>query len=492
MDSFMTDDHSEDDEVLESPPPTKKRRLDATQDGSSSPLAARWDQSPKTTVTYGRQLSNKRGNRSSLRKTELALVRSSDALPDTPGVDHSKENVDDQNTKETPGPHAEEATTVTPAPRKRGRPRKPVAPQPEIQLSELDGLEDGGQDAIENEGRSTTPTPTTRRSGRERRRSKRLSPQAEEPGIASRSTPAMRGRGRGRARRTTTTPRQNGAMESGESLGFTDIPNGATSTPLRDASADINREGGMVATEQEAAESAPLLKRKPGRPRKDEATPRKASTQWTPQEDEPDVNGDDVAATGREIAEPTLPTKRKPGRPRKNESTPRKNMAQSSPPENTQDAHREDDTAAAVQEPAGPTPPLKRKRGRPRKDDTTPRKTVAQAIEQSTPQEDAAVEEQDGGDTPGSIELHGLFARLTRDFEPAAVVDSVGKAVLEKLTGRRRVPLIGLDEEYRKIHQVVRQTVVAGEGNSLLVVGGRGTGKSTVRPFSSLPSISPY
>ncbi|KAI9821217.1 MAG: hypothetical protein M1827_003951 [Pycnora praestabilis] len=52
--------------------------------------------------------------------------------------------------------------------------------------------------------------------------------------------------------------------------------------------------------------------------------------------------------------------------------------------------------------------------------------------------------------------------------------------VLEKLTGKRKMRLIGLDEEYSKVHQLLQQTVVAGEGNSMLVIGSRGSGKTTL------------
>lgn len=50
--------------------------------------------------------------------------------------------------------------------------------------------------------------------------------------------------------------------------------------------------------------------------------------------------------------------------------------------------------------------------------------------------------------------------------------------VVEQLTGKRRVKLIGLAEEYKKVHQLVQQTVVAGEGNSALIIGSRGSGKT--------------
>ena len=52
--------------------------------------------------------------------------------------------------------------------------------------------------------------------------------------------------------------------------------------------------------------------------------------------------------------------------------------------------------------------------------------------------------------------------------------------VLENLTGKRRLPLVNLENEYRKVHQLVEQTVLAGEGNSMLIIGSRGSGKTTL------------
>ena len=60
--------------------------------------------------------------------------------------------------------------------------------------------------------------------------------------------------------------------------------------------------------------------------------------------------------------------------------------------------------------------------------------------------------------------------------------------ILEKLTGKRHIPLKGLENEYQKVHQLIEQTVTAGEGNSMLIFGSRGSGKSAVveRVISSL------
>jgi origin recognition complex subunit 4 len=60
------------------------------------------------------------------------------------------------------------------------------------------------------------------------------------------------------------------------------------------------------------------------------------------------------------------------------------------------------------------------------------------------------------------------------------------RALLDRLTGQKRIRLRGYDEEMKKVHQVVEQTVLAGEGNSMLVIGARGSGKTTV---SSLDTI---
>lgn len=52
--------------------------------------------------------------------------------------------------------------------------------------------------------------------------------------------------------------------------------------------------------------------------------------------------------------------------------------------------------------------------------------------------------------------------------------------VLETLTGKRRLPLVNLEDEHRKVHQLVEQTVLAGQGNSMLIIGSRGSGKTTL------------
>jgi origin recognition complex subunit 4 len=62
------------------------------------------------------------------------------------------------------------------------------------------------------------------------------------------------------------------------------------------------------------------------------------------------------------------------------------------------------------------------------------------------------------------------------------------RVVLDKLTGQGRLKLCGHDEQMQKVHQLVEQTVLAGEGNSMLVIGGRGCGKTTVS-YSAMFSV---
>lgn len=71
-------------------------------------------------------------------------------------------------------------------------------------------------------------------------------------------------------------------------------------------------------------------------------------------------------------------------------------------------------------------------------------------------------------------------------LEPPAIAGledhlvTMQRVLLNKLTGRTRLKLHDLDDEFQKVHQVVEQTVVSGEGNSILVIGARGSGKTTV------------
>lgn len=52
--------------------------------------------------------------------------------------------------------------------------------------------------------------------------------------------------------------------------------------------------------------------------------------------------------------------------------------------------------------------------------------------------------------------------------------------VLERITGKQLIPLRGLSVEYQTVYQLLEQTVLAGEGNSMLLLGARGCGKTAI------------
>lgn len=60
-------------------------------------------------------------------------------------------------------------------------------------------------------------------------------------------------------------------------------------------------------------------------------------------------------------------------------------------------------------------------------------------------------------------------------------VRSLQRVLLDRCTGQRRIRMFGQDEAADKVRQVMEQTVLAGEGNSMLLIGQRGSGKTTVR-----------
>ncbi|KAI1458027.1 origin recognition complex subunit 4 C-terminus-domain-containing protein [Annulohypoxylon moriforme] len=54
------------------------------------------------------------------------------------------------------------------------------------------------------------------------------------------------------------------------------------------------------------------------------------------------------------------------------------------------------------------------------------------------------------------------------------------RVLLDRCSRTRRIKLCGQDEAYDKAFQLVEQTVLAGEGNSMVVIGARGCGKTTL------------
>ena len=91
-----------------------------------------------------------------------------------------------------------------------------------------------------------------------------------------------------------------------------------------------------------------------------------------------------------------------------------------------------------------------------------------------------------GGTTRGDGANKGAPARAADGPAPDIPnfdrhLSSLQRVLLDRCTGQRRIKLRGQDEAYDKTLQLVEQTVVAGEGNSMLIIGARGCGKTAVR-----------
>ncbi|KAF2684529.1 P-loop containing nucleoside triphosphate hydrolase protein [Lentithecium fluviatile CBS 122367] len=69
---------------------------------------------------------------------------------------------------------------------------------------------------------------------------------------------------------------------------------------------------------------------------------------------------------------------------------------------------------------------------------------------------------------------------LNGHLEQGRELDLLKTVVLERITGKRPAPLIGIDEEYKTVYQLIEQTITAGEGNSMLLIGARGSGKTSL------------
>ena len=54
------------------------------------------------------------------------------------------------------------------------------------------------------------------------------------------------------------------------------------------------------------------------------------------------------------------------------------------------------------------------------------------------------------------------------------------RVLLDRCSGRRKISLVGHEEACDKARQLVEQTIISGEGNSMLLIGARGSGKTTV------------
>lgn len=103
---------------------------------------------------------------------------------------------------------------------------------------------------------------------------------------------------------------------------------------------------------------------------------------------------------------------------------------------------------------------------------------VAMQLQQGLPQGEPELRE-----TAEVVEPLPEYAAKLQSLWQAGLADEVrtlSTAVLEKLSGKRHLPIRGLQTEYQKVHQLIEQTVSIGEGNSMLLLGSRGCGKTAI------------
>lgn len=114
--------------------------------------------------------------------------------------------------------------------------------------------------------------------------------------------------------------------------------------------------------------------------------------------------------------------------------------------------------------------------------ETPPRKTQRQKrIFNQTPVEDEPVSVVESSEPIRHTELDSHAQALQRMLhESPETLTALKTHLLSGLTGNRRLPLVNVDDEVVKVKQLVEQTILAGEGNSMLLIGSRGSGKTSL------------
>lgn len=126
----------------------------------------------------------------------------------------------------------------------------------------------------------------------------------------------------------------------------------------------------------------------------------------------------------------------------------------------TQHEQREDDVTSTV--PGSLAPPV---RG-----SGLPRKLIP----------DSSVEHEEGEDIEDSLQNAATELRRLLEKNSSDSLKTLKSEILKGITRKRRLPLVKLEQEYQELHQLVKQTVLAGEGNSVMIIGSRGTAKTTM------------
>ncbi|MCJ1471294.1 hypothetical protein MMC07_009942 [Pseudocyphellaria aurata] len=365
--------------------------------------------------------------------------------------------------------------------RKQGRPRKvdeapesTPAPEPAPLATQASGRSRGRPRKADEAPESTpapepSPEPTplaTQASGRSRGRPRKVdevpesTPTPESTPIATRAS----GRSRGRPRKVDQVPESTAAPES--SLIPTRVSNRKQGRP---------RKSTQVPESTPSPEPAPLAIQASGRSR---GRPRKL----------------DEASESTPAPESAPIATRESGR---NRGRPRKVVIIADPPRD----HSENDFAFNTI-PAGDIPAHHGARAAnsskaqisnelkasehikvhtPLKENQKRTKAAKEALSPSQAEDGTSTSHSSSDeDDQNPLEKNVSVLKVFIEEDTTDSLMMLKSQILEGLTGRRLLPLVGLEQEYQKVHQIVEQTVLAGEGNSALVIGSRGTAKTTL------------
>ena len=115
-----------------------------------------------------------------------------------------------------------------------------------------------------------------------------------------------------------------------------------------------------------------------------------------------------------------------------------------------------------------------KKRGRPQES-----LDARHPVKDRTPQSSVTPRDIVEGDISADSS-HEQLKSLFQENGSEAQLELLKSQLMGTLTGKQRMPLIGLEDEYEMVFQLVEQTVGAGEGNSMLLLGARGSAKTTL------------
>ena len=460
------------------PRSVKRRKLGTEDDGFHGSTII-----VKTTANLSTPTTTKRG-RGTPRNVPVSLSQDLQALDDAGQISvdaglpngHQEPRKNESTGLSSEGGATRQDTTNgdvmrTPHTRKGGRAPR-VSSSQAVRLSDLIRRE--GND-VPMEDEITTSTPLTRQSGRERRRPRRYSDEIvpiEMPNLLN-GLSVRKGKG-GRPRKAATF-KDVSLSQTTDQLGFKEIEHEERIGQSEPVWEDIGT-GEVVGTSKDITSEKIPLKRRRGRVKKDNTTDGPSKGRHEQSDPVEEFNGIE-----QNMKDPQPPLKRKRREAREigaMETLHESGNERSIPGEKVD---RMVESVETLRDVNYLQSQLRKGHARSSKAEVSGRGTMRQEEPAEVPQSTIDPTEEDVITVgQGNSVSKDLFSRFTNDPETEQALFSIKTILLVKLTGKRRLPLVGVEGEYKKVYQTVSQTVLAGEGNSLLVIGARGSGKSTV------------